>query len=149
LFEGQKLHRLIEKIKLVLSCSLTARKVLLKIFPRAVIIPIVAINKNGEVVGLTYIKILNWLTRKAYSGVLGIVVKEKYQGRRVGYQMLLIEIKVARAYNIAEIWAYILPSNTTMLRLINKIRFKMVARVKHKQKGMWLDAYQFVFRVDN
>lgn len=134
LFEGKDLHRLIEKVKLVLSCSLTARKILLKIFPRAVIIPIVAVNKKGKVVGLTYIKIVNWLPRLTYSAVDGTVVTEKYQGKGLGYQMLLVRNKIARAYNIVEIWTYILTLNTKMLHLVNKLGYKVVAKTKHKHK---------------
>ena len=124
----KNLHWLIEQVKLVLSCSLMARKILLKIFPRAVIIPIVAVNKKGEIAGLSYLKIVNWLPRLTYSAMGGTVVTEKYQGKRLGYQMLLVRNKVAHAYNIVEIWAYILASNTRSLRLVNKLGHKIIKK---------------------
>jgi len=85
IFRGNLFVRLIEKFKFIMSCSLTLRKVLLKIFPRAVVIPIVAVNKNSQIIALSYIKILNWLPHSTYFGVGSSVVTDKYQNRSLGY----------------------------------------------------------------
>jgi RimJ/RimL family protein N-acetyltransferase len=153
LLGGNLFVRLIEKFKFIMSCFLTLRKVLLKIFPRAVVIPIVAVNKNGQIIGLSYIKILNWCPRSTYIGVSSSVVTDKYQNKGLGYQMIMLQNNAARFYNISKIYGHILATNKCSLHVMLKLGYTVVCRYrvlsKHIHKGKMVDEYMLVYNVRN
>jgi len=115
---------------LALSCIESIRGLLLSIFPKAVVIPVVALNDRGEIVAFTYVKLLGKLSNSGYSALDGIVVIEEYQGMGLGYEMMLHRNRIATRYRIDWIWTMIVTSNVGMLSLANKLGYKLVGKTR-------------------
>ena len=130
-FKGNLFSRIIEKFKFTLFCFPIFRRLLLKIFPRAIVIPIVAVNKTGEIISLSYFKILNWLPRSRYFAIHSLVVTDKYQNKGLGSQMIALSNSVARSHNIAEIYAHVLATNKRVLHLSSKLGYNVASRHKY------------------
>jgi GNAT superfamily N-acetyltransferase len=109
---------------------------LLRIFPKVVVIPVVALNDRREIVAFTYVKLLSKLSNSGYSALGGIVVIEGYRGMGLGYKVMLLRNRIVGRYRIDWIWTWILASNVGMLSLANKLGYKVVGKTRVSYKGL-------------
>lgn len=147
MFERSSLRWVLEQGMLALSCYESIRGLLLSIFPKAVVIPVVANNDRGEILAFTYVKVLSKLSNSGYSALDGIVVIEGYRDMGLGYKMMLLRNRIVRMYRIGWIWTWIVASNVRMLSLARKLGYKFVGETRIGYKGLQYEAYEAVLKL--
>ena len=111
------------QLALILSTNPIYSKIMKRIFPQAVFLPIVAINTKNEVVGFAFIKIKEKLANQGFIGDLGIVVKESYQGKGIGKKLMGHLIGYAKKENIRRINLTVLTENLRAIKLYKSYGF--------------------------
>jgi len=147
MFERSSLRWVLEQVMLALSRYESIRGLLLSIFPKAVVIPVVATNDRREIVALTYVKVLSKLSNSGYSALEGIVVIERYRDMGLGYEMMLLRNRIVRRYQIGLIWTWIVASNVGMLSLAKKLGYKFVGKTGISYKGLQYEAYEAILKL--
>jgi ribosomal protein S18 acetylase RimI-like enzyme len=125
---------LIFQIELLLSTIKILRKILLRVFPSAVFLPLVAIKQN-KVVGFAYLKIEKRLNNRYFSATLGIGIDEAIRGKGLGSQLMENLLKLAQEENIKEISLTVLVDNEIALHLYKKHGFEKVGETVDRWKG--------------
>jgi len=130
-------------ILLLLSCMGKIRNFLVKVLPHVVYLGVVAVNKQGEVIGFAFVKPVSHLY-----GDLGIAVRDDYQGRGVGSKLMSNLISLVKKVGLKRIRLTVLADNYRAIRLYEKFGFKKTKLIKDGEhyRGqrydcveMWLD----------
>lgn len=122
------LPKISQQLMLIFSCFPLARRIFLKVFPRAVIIALVVIDKKQDILGFTYLQITGKLPRYGYAARAGTAVRDDYQGKGLGYRILLKRKQIAVLYGVQKISVGVLAQNTRMIHLARKIGYKIVGK---------------------
>jgi ribosomal protein S18 acetylase RimI-like enzyme len=123
------------QIALVFSTQKILRKLLSRIIPKSCFLSVVAINTRNEVVGFAYVE---FITRSI--GGLGIVVKDNYQNKEVGFFLMKYLLNMAIKEGISEIRLTTLSVNVKALRFYEKFGFKIVRETIDKYRDKSLKA---------
>lgn len=115
---------LLAQIAFLTSSSRYLRKALIRTYPHAVFLNLVAINQRNEVIGFAFIKVKKGLLDGGFLGELGIFVREDYQGRGVGSKLMNNLIELGRRENVREIYLTVLTDNAKAIHLYKKYGFK-------------------------
>ena len=146
--ENINLNWFFVQMALTLSTTSILKKLLLGICPYAVFLPLVAVNEQNNVVAFAFLKVKRRLLCNGFSAMLGIGVRDKYQGKGLGSMLIEAIIDVARREGIQKISSSVLTDNVVAVRLYEKYGFKKVRLIKngdawrgHKYDSieMWLD----------
>ena len=108
---------------LILSCIPLVRKIFVKIFPKAVVLPLVALNSKQEIVAFSFLRMRKRLFGRKYSAELGIVVRDDYQNKRLGTKLMTYLIDLARLEKVQEINLLVYTQNVKAIQLYRKFGF--------------------------
>ncbi|MCX8204647.1 MAG: GNAT family N-acetyltransferase [Candidatus Nezhaarchaeota archaeon] len=125
---------------LVLSTIKPLRELLLRLFPFPAFLPIVAVDRRGEVVGFAFLKIRSLLPSREPSAELGVVVSDPLQGRGLGSRLIEELLKIAARRGIKEVFLSVLPDNVRAIHLYEKFGFRFIGETVDYWEGRRLKA---------
>lgn len=137
-FKNISLKWLIRQVALTLSSITLMKKLLMRLYYRAVYLPLVAINRNHEVVGFAYLKIKHRLAENKYLAVLGIYVMEDYQGKNFGSKMIECLIEIGRQNDVKCISLTVRAENIKAISLYLKYGFVPIQVEELIEMEKWL-----------
>lgn len=111
------------QLALILSTKSICKKAMIHIFPRIVLISIVATNTKNEVVGFAFIEVKERLRNGGFLGELGIVLRDSYQGRGIGEKLMNQLIAHAKRENVKRIDLTVSTDNVRAIKLYKKFGF--------------------------
>lgn len=138
-FNNINLRGLCGQIILFISVIRSLRRLLLKIHPKNVLLPLVAVT-NREVIGFAYLKILDRLYSKTAS--LGIIVKEEYKGRGIGSKLMEKLIEFGHKEAIERISLTVLVDNSIAIYMYKRYGFKEKEIMKEVRCGRLYDVME-------
>ena len=125
------------QLMLVASSIKLLRKGLLKTIPHCCLLPLVATNETNEILGFAYLKISKRrLTNHSFSAVLGIGIKDDYQGMKLGSKLIDELIKLGRNESISKINLTVMTSNVRAINMYTKHGFKQGRLIRDGE--IWL-----------
>lgn len=139
-----------DEILLILSCVSIIRNIFMKILPRAVYLSLIVLNSNREPVAFTFYKLRKRLTEKGFEAEGGTVVRDDYQGRGLGSQLLRYRTEFAYVNKIRKVCSLVNAQNLKMVHLSRKLGFQRVRLVKKRniRNGKVYQAYEITLRLD-
>ena len=125
---------LIFQVHLLLSCIRPLRKILLKMLPRIVFLPLVAIYQN-RIIGFAYIKVKRRMPDRGFCATLSVIVDNIARG--TGLASILMEslLRLAHQENIREISLMVLLNNIRAISLYKKYGFNVVGKTIDCYRG--------------
>lgn len=141
---------LLDEILLILSCISVIRNIFMKIFPRAVYLSLIVLNSNQETVAFTFYKLRTRLPEKGFEAEGGTVVRDDYQNRGLGSQLLRYKREFAYTNKIRKVYALINARNVRAIHVNEKLGFKTVRLVKKRNvwNGKFYQAYEMYLHLD-
>lgn len=143
---------LLAQFALVASSFTISKKMLLCIYPFSVFLAIVSTNKFGEIVGFAFVKIKSRTSQESFLGEIGICLRDDYQGKRIGSELMERLLELAKNENVKRIYLTVLANNVGAMRMYEKYGFKKT-RVMPKSETwrgerfdsveMYLESHQF------
>jgi len=145
-----RLSWLLDETLLVASCVPFVRILLMKMFPRAVYLSLIVLNSQQEAVAFTYYKLRKRLAGDGYEAESGTIVKDDYQGRGLGSELVRHRIDFAYANRIGRVRSWVYADNLKMIRLNQKFNFQKVGLVtrKNPQTGKLHSAWEMILHLD-
>jgi L-amino acid N-acyltransferase YncA len=116
-----------DKTLLIVSGIRPVRELLMGIFPRAVYLALILRDSRNEIVAFIFYKIRKKLRLQQFEAENGIVLKEDYQGRGLGFKLLELGNKFAWQNHVTELYSLVNAKNERMLRLNQKSGFRVAA----------------------
>lgn len=146
-----RLSWLLDETLLILSCVSFVRVLLMKIFPRAIYLSLVVLNSQQETVAFTYYKLRKRLAGNGYEAEGGTVVKDDYQGRGLGSELLHHRADFAYAHGIRRVRSWVYADNLKMIRLSQKLKFQKIGLVQRRnpQTGKLYSAWEMILQLDS
>ena len=123
------------QLALVASSFTFSKRLLLRVYPFAVFLAIVSVNKSGELVGFAFVKVKSRLSRESFLGELGIFLKNGYQRKYVGSKLLSCLLVLAKNEKVEKIYLTVLANNLVALHLYEKYGFNTTRRMP--QAEIW------------
>jgi ribosomal protein S18 acetylase RimI-like enzyme len=131
-FESVTLNWLFAQFALAASSFAFFKKLLLRVYPFAVLLTIVSTNKSGEIIGFAFVKRKSHSLTESFLGELGICVADNYQGKHVGSELMDYLLKMAKNDSFKRIYLTVLADNIKAISMYEKYGFKMI---RLTQKG--------------
>jgi len=131
---------------LLLSAIAGVRKILVRINPIMVYFPLVALDSKQEIVAFMFFKIRRRLNRSGFEAEHGIVVRDDYQCKGLGYQLLILGNEFAKTNGIQRLYSLVHAENSRMIHLYQRFGFKKVSLVRRKNRdaGTNYQAYEMI-----
>jgi len=129
-FESLSIRWFLAQVALAFSTQKTLRRLLSKIIPKSCFLSVIAINAENEIVGFAYIELIS-----RSIGGLGLIVKDNYQGRKIGTFLMKYLLSMAIKEDISEIRLTVLSVNVKAVRFYEKFGFKVVRETIDKYRG--------------
>ena len=145
-----RLSWLLDETLQVLSCVSFVRNLLMKIFPRAVYLSLVVLNSQQKTVAFTYYKLRKRLAGNGFEAEGGTVVKDDYQGRGLGLELLRHRADFAYANGIRRLRSWVHADNIKMVHLSQKLNYQKVGLVQRRnpQTGKLYSAWEMILQLD-
>lgn len=121
---------LLAQLALGMSTFRFLRELLLRIFPFAVFLPLIAISKQSGIVGYAYAKIERHLPEGGLLGQLGVCVMDDYQGKGIGSKLMKSLMSLAKNNHVQKIYLIVLTENTKAIHMYEKYGFKRTRVIK-------------------
>jgi len=118
---------LISQVQLLFSCIRPLRKILLKMLPRIVFLPLVAIYQN-RIIGFAYIKVKRRMPGRGFCATLAIVVDSKPREKGLASMLMESLLRLAHQENIREISLMVLLNNVRAISLYKKYGFDVIGK---------------------
>ncbi len=107
------------------TCSL-GRRLLTHIMPASIFLLKIAENESGELMGFSFIKVMKFSkTTRTFDGELGIFVRNEYQRKHVGFELMNNLLDTAKHFSFREIFLTVVSSNFRAINLYKKFGFKV------------------------
>lgn len=133
-FEKKNVRWLVANIALLFS-TFTSLKILLKrVFPRAIVIPLIVTNNRDDIVAFAYLNIEKRLAKEKYFAGFATCVRDDYQGRGLGRKLMRIATEIAQREKIGELSLWVAAENHRAIRLYEKYGFKVTRIVKRENR---------------
>jgi GNAT superfamily N-acetyltransferase len=133
-FEKKSVRWLVANIALIFS-TFTSLKILLKrLFPRAIVIPLIATNDRNDIVAFAYLNIEKRLAKEKYLAGFATCVIDDYQGRGLGRKLMGVAIEMAQREKIVELSLWVVAENRRAIMLYEKAGFRVIRLVKRKNR---------------
>jgi ribosomal protein S18 acetylase RimI-like enzyme len=114
----------------LLACSIAPfRSLLMKTWPRAVIIVLIAIDKKGNAIGFSFLN-LNRPSGDYREADFGIGVIESEQGHGVGSELIRRAVELARHLGVDRICLEVADLNSKAIGLYQKYGFERVGEIQ-------------------
>jgi len=122
----------------------------MKIFPRAVYLSLVVLNSQQKTVAFTYYKLRKRLAGNGFEAEGGTVVKDDYQGRGLGLELLRHRADFAYANGIRRLRSWVHADNIKMVHLSQKLNYQKVGLVQRRnpQTGKLYSAWEMILQLD-
>lgn len=114
---------------LIVSGIRPVRELLMGILPRAVYLALILRDSKNEIVAFVFYKIRKKLRSQQFEAENGIVLKEDYQGRGLGFKLLELGNRFAWQNHVTELYSLVNAKNEKMIRLNQKSGFRVAAHV--------------------
>jgi len=101
------------------------KKIILNIYPEHIYFIIGAFNSQNELIGFAHFVIHNRLSNGKFIARLGIAVKDDYQNKGVGSQLMKELLNLAKNQNVGKIYLKVHPKNTKAIRLYQNYGFRI------------------------
>lgn len=139
-----------DEILLILSGISVIRNILMKIFPIAVYLPLTVLNSKREIVAFVFYKIRRRLPQGGFEAECGTIVRDDYQGRGLGSQLLRYGNEFAWINQIRKLYSLVNVQNLKMIHLNQKLGFQMVRLVEKRniRSGKCYQAYEMTLHLD-
>lgn len=139
-FESINFEWFLAQFALAASSFAILRKLLLRIFPFSVFLTIISINEFDEIIGFAFVKIKKRISTENFLGELGICVRDDFQGKHIGYELIKNLIVLAKNEHVQKICLTVLADNIRALSMYEKEGFKKIQIMKegdlwHGQKS--------------
>jgi RimJ/RimL family protein N-acetyltransferase len=141
---------LLAQFALAASSFTTSRKLLLRVYPFSVFLSIVSTDKFGGITGFAFVKVKSRISQKNFIGELGICVRDCWQGKRVGTELMERLLELAKNEHVKRIYLRVLTDNFRAINLYEKYGFKKTRIIPRGEiwRGrifdsveMWLDLH--------
>lgn len=145
-----RLSWLLDETLVVLSCVSFVRILLMKIFPRAVYLSLIVLNSKQEAVAFTYYKLRKRLAGNGFEAEGGTFVKDDFQGRGLGSELLRHRTDFGYANGIRRVRSWVYADNLKMIRLSEKLNFQKIGLVQRRspQTGKVYSAWEIILQLD-
>jgi L-amino acid N-acyltransferase YncA len=139
-----------DEVLLILSGIPTIRDILMKIFPIAVYLPLTVLNSKQEIVAFVFYKIRKKLPHTEFEAEDGMVIRDDYQGKGLGYQLLLYGNEYAWVNQIRKLYSLVNAQNLKIIRICQKLGKKKVrlVRKKNMRSGKYYSAYEMAHQLN-
>ncbi len=124
-FHSLSLKWILAQFALVATSSSIAKRFLLTIYPRAVVFTAVAFGRPGEVIGFAFVRVTSRISKNSFEGELGICIKDEWQGRSIGSNLLKYLLNNAKKNHIRRISLIVATNNTRAIHLYKKVGFRV------------------------
>jgi RimJ/RimL family protein N-acetyltransferase len=134
----------VTQLALIASSFTAFKKLLLRTYPSTVFSSLISTNELGEIIGFAFLKLNNGPTKKNSFGVLGMCVRDDYQGKRIGSKLNERLLSLGRNENVEKICLITLTENIRAQHVYEKYGFKKI-RVLFKNdvwRGQLLDSVE-------
>jgi len=111
-------------VALFLSSVGAVRRILIRFFPYGVFLSLVAINKQGNAVAFSFVKLKGRLKCGLLLAELVICVKDEYQRRGIGSKLMERTLVLASRENVKRIFLKTLKDNIDAIGLFQRFGFK-------------------------
>jgi ribosomal protein S18 acetylase RimI-like enzyme len=123
-FESVKFNWFLAQFALAASSFSISKKLLLRIYPFSVFFVIISTNEFGEIIGFAFVKLKSRISNKSFLGELGICVRDGYQGKCVGSELMEHLLELAKYEHVQRIHLTVLTNNLTAMHMYEKYGFK-------------------------
>jgi GNAT superfamily N-acetyltransferase len=149
IFHPRWLLRLRSYVLLILSSIALCRYALMAILPAAVYLSLVAVNLNGETVAFCYFNLRRKLPGRRFTAVEGVVVRDDYQNRGLGFQFVAESAEFARANGITDVYAEVSTKNPRIIHVIEELGWQKLRlfQTKNPWNGKSYEAYEIILRL--
>jgi RimJ/RimL family protein N-acetyltransferase len=115
---------LLAQFAMAASSFTFSKKLLLRVYPFAVFLAIVSVNKSGDLVGFAFVKVKNRLSRESFLGELGIYLRNDYQRKSIGSELMKCLLELAKNEHVERIYLTVLADNLVAIHLYEKYGFR-------------------------
>lgn len=120
-FESISINWFLAQSAFAASSFSFSKKVLLRFYPPAALLAIVSTDKSGKIVGFAFVK-----RRSRFLGELGIFVRDGYQGKHVGSELIDNLLSLAKNESFKKIYLTVLADNLKAIKTYEKYGFKKI-----------------------
>jgi len=149
-FESINLNWLLAQLALAASSFAISRKPLIRIHPLTTFLAIVSTDKSGKIIGFAFVKRKNRSVAESLLGELGICVRDDYQGKGVGCELMARLLELVKNEYFQSIYLRVLTRNLRAVHIYEKYGFRKTRIMPYGDvwRGkrfdsveMWLDLY--------
>ncbi len=125
-FESISLNWFLAQFAFVASSFSFSKKVLLRFYPFAALLAIVSTDKSGKIIGFAFVKRRSRSLKENFLGELGVFVRDGYQGKHVGSELIDRLLKLAKNESFERIYLTVLADNLKAISMYEKYGFKKI-----------------------
>ena len=125
-FESINSTWFVTQFALIASSFTVFKKMLLRTFPSAVFSAVVSTNELGEIIGFAFLKLKNGDTKNHFFGVIGMCVRDDFQGKCIGSRLNECLLQLARNENVEKICLITLTENLRAQHVYEKYGFRKI-----------------------
>ena len=124
------------------------RKFMQRILPKAVFLPLIAIDAAvGTPAGFGYLRLKKYCSNNKVASTLGILIADKYRNRGLGTQLMHNLVHLASQNNVNQIFLTVLCENQKAIRLYQKCGFNINRLTEELWKGKSYPAYEMTLSI--
>jgi ribosomal protein S18 acetylase RimI-like enzyme len=123
-FESITPNWVLAQFALVASSFAFSKKLLLRIYPLAAFLVMVSTDKSGTIVGFAFVKHRSHKVKERLIGELGICVRDDYQGKHVGSELMDRLLAQVKNELFQRIYLTVLTDNLKAINMYEKYGFK-------------------------
>lgn len=123
-FESINLNWLLVQLALAASSFAISKKLLLRIYPFAAFLVIVSTDKSGKIIGFAFVKRKSRSVAESFLGELGICVRDGYQKKCVGCELMARLLELAKKEYFQRIYLTVLTRNLRAVHIFEKYGFR-------------------------
>lgn len=131
---------LLAQVAICVSAIPVFRKILLRVYPKAVIYVLVARNRS-HIAGFVYVKIVGKLPDGRYVAYHGDVIHDSFQNRGLGEMQRKAILDYAKSHDIGKFVGIIVTDNVRSIHLVQKHGWRIddIAEKSEEYNGELLD----------
>jgi GNAT superfamily N-acetyltransferase len=132
-----------DAILFALSGMSGVRKLLLKIFPRACYLTLIASNSSKQIVAFFFCKIRRKMSKECLEAEFGIVVRGDYQNKGLGSKLHFCGNEFAKNNGICRLVGLVDKRNLKAIEFDQKLGYRIIKQVckKNQLTGEYYQAY--------
>ena len=132
-FRRKSLRWLLANFALLISTIIPLKTLLVRLFPRIIIVAVIALNDKNEIVAFAYLNIKQRSADGKYSAGFATCVTDDYQSRGLGSKLTKFVIGLARREKVGEIFLWVSSKNVKAIGLYKKHGFEVAQLVRSSQ----------------